>query len=120
MVQMRSVNAGEVRFIDRTGRVEAGDLGAERIRKGTDHEGQGLSSFSGAELSRIDLSLTGSVAAGRTVVNRRRAISPPSCTSYFSRHRRDDLFQSGLIRKLGLVIASNLQRFSGARNSLAK
>ena len=51
MVQMRSVNADEVRFIDRAGRVEAGDLGTERIREGTDHEGQGLSSFPGAELS---------------------------------------------------------------------
>jgi hypothetical protein len=73
MVQMRSVNADEVRFIDRTGRVQARDLGAERIRKGTDHEGQGLSSFSGAELFEIDLSLTGSVAAGRSVVNCRCA-----------------------------------------------
>jgi len=59
------MNADEVRFIDRTGRVEAGDLGAERIRKGTDQEGQGLSSFSGAELS--DRSFADRQSSGRAL-----------------------------------------------------
>jgi hypothetical protein len=41
MVQMRPVNAGKVRFVDWAGRVEADDLGPERVRKWTDHEGHG-------------------------------------------------------------------------------
>src|SRR5262245_40192674 len=39
MIQMRLVNARKVRFVDWAGRVEAEHLGAQGIRKRTDHEG---------------------------------------------------------------------------------